>query len=60
MDFLAESRRFYPVLPLYNSILRSYTEIQNLVQARKCLDLMEKQMIGKSEVTYTALLKVSI
>ncbi|XP_073220230.1 pentatricopeptide repeat-containing protein At1g76280 isoform X2 [Cicer arietinum] len=60
IDFLGESQRFYPVLPLYNSILRSCTKIQNLIQARKCLDLMEKKMIGKSEVTYNALLKLAV
>jgi pentatricopeptide repeat protein len=60
MDFLGESQRFYPVLPVYNSILSSCTKTKNLIQARKCLDLMEKQMMGKSEVTYTALLKVCI
>ncbi|PNY15757.1 pentatricopeptide repeat-containing protein at1g76280-like protein [Trifolium pratense] len=58
MDFLGESRRFfYPVLPLYNSILSSCTKNQNFIQATKCLDLMKKQMMGTSEVTYTALLK---
>ncbi|XP_045824397.1 pentatricopeptide repeat-containing protein At1g76280-like isoform X1 [Trifolium pratense] len=60
MDFLGESRCFYPLLPLYNSILSSYIKNQNLIQARKCLDLMEKQMMGKSEVTYTALLKLAV
>lgn len=60
MDFLGESQRLYPVLPLYNSLLRSCTKIQNIIQASKCLDLMEKQMIGKSEVTYIELLKVCI
>lgn len=58
MDFLGKSQRLYPVLPLYNSLLRSCTKIQNIIQARKCLDFMEKQMVGKSEVTYTELLKV--
>ncbi|CAI8585801.1 unnamed protein product [Vicia faba] len=60
MDFLGQNRRFYPGLPLYNSILSSCTKIQNLIQARKCLDLMEKKMIGKSEVTYTALIKLAV
>ncbi|GAU45008.1 hypothetical protein TSUD_87990 [Trifolium subterraneum] len=60
MDFLGESRCFYPVLPLYNSILSSCAKNQNLIQARKCLDLMEKKMMGKSEVTYTALLKLAV
>ncbi|XP_045825431.1 pentatricopeptide repeat-containing protein At1g76280-like [Trifolium pratense] len=61
MDFLGESRRFfYPVLPLYNSILSSCTKNQNFIQATKCLDLMKKQMMGTSEVTYTALLKLAV
>jgi len=32
--------------------------MQSLILANKCLDLMEKKMVGKSEVTYTELLKV--
>jgi len=32
--------------------------MQSLIQASKCLDLMEKKMVGKSAVTYTELLKV--
>ncbi|KAK7321837.1 hypothetical protein VNO77_32824 [Canavalia gladiata] len=60
MDFLGESQRLYPVLPLYNSILRSCTEMQSIIQANKCLDLMEKNMVGKSEITYTELLKIGV
>lgn len=58
MDFLSETPQFYPLLPIYNGILRSCTKTHNLIQATKCLDLMEKKMIGKNEVTYTALLQV--
>jgi len=58
MYFLGETRQFYLLLPLYNAILRSCTKNHNLIQATKCLDLVEKKMIGKNEVTYTALLQV--
>ncbi|RDY12998.1 Pentatricopeptide repeat-containing protein, partial [Mucuna pruriens] len=58
MDFPGESQCLYPVLPLYNSLLRSCTKMQDIIQASKCLELMEKKMVGKSEVTYTKLLKV--
>ncbi|KEH40253.1 PPR containing plant-like protein [Medicago truncatula] len=58
MDFLSETPQFYPLLPIYNGILRSCTKTHNLIQATKCLDLMEKKMIGKNEVTYTALLQL--
>ncbi|TKY57582.1 Pentatricopeptide repeat-containing protein [Spatholobus suberectus] len=60
MDFLGESQCLYPVLPLYNSLLRSCTKMQSIIQASKCLDLMEKKMVGKSEVTYTELLKLAV
>ncbi|CAJ1972615.1 unnamed protein product [Sphenostylis stenocarpa] len=59
VNFLGESQCVYPVLPLYNRILGSCTKMQSLIQANKCLDLMEKKMVGKSEVTYTELLKDS-
>ncbi|XP_027940723.1 pentatricopeptide repeat-containing protein At1g76280 isoform X2 [Vigna unguiculata] len=60
MDFLGGSQCLYPVLPLYNSLLGSCTKMQSLIQANKCLDLMEKKMVGKSEVTYTELLKLAV
>ncbi|XP_068475466.1 pentatricopeptide repeat-containing protein At1g76280 isoform X3 [Phaseolus vulgaris] len=58
MDFLGGSQCLYPVLPLYNSLLGSCSKMQSLILANKCLDLMEKKMVGKSEVTYTELLKM--
>ncbi|XP_061356576.1 pentatricopeptide repeat-containing protein At1g76280 isoform X2 [Gastrolobium bilobum] len=60
MDFLGESQRLHPLLPLCNSLLRSCTEMQSIIQASKCLDLMEKLMVGKSEVTYTELVKLAV
>ncbi|WVY89052.1 hypothetical protein V8G54_037967 (chloroplast) [Vigna mungo] len=55
IDFLGGSQCLYPVLPLYNRLLGSCTKMQSL--ANKCLDIMEKKIVGKSEVTYTELLK---
>ncbi|KAK7283788.1 hypothetical protein RIF29_13534 [Crotalaria pallida] len=60
MDFLGESQRLYPGLPLYNSFLRSCTKMESIIHASKCLDLMEKCMVGKNEVTYTELLKLAV
>ncbi|ESW32594.1 hypothetical protein PHAVU_001G001200 [Phaseolus vulgaris] len=60
MDFLGGSQCLYPVLPLYNSLLGSCSKMQSLILANKCLDLMEKKMVGKSEVTYTELLKLAV
>lgn len=58
MNFLRESQHLYPGLSLYNSLLRACTGMQSITHASKCLDLMEKQMVGRNEVTYTELLKV--
>ncbi|XP_022638320.1 pentatricopeptide repeat-containing protein At1g76280 isoform X4 [Vigna radiata var. radiata] len=58
MDSLGGSQCLYPVLPLYNSLLGSCTKMQSLIQANKCLDIMEKKIVGRSEVTYTELLKM--
>ncbi|KAH1214727.1 Pentatricopeptide repeat-containing protein [Glycine max] len=60
VDYLGGSQRLYPVLPLYNSLLRSCTTMQNIIQASRCLDLMEKKMVGKNEVTYIELLKLAV
>ncbi|XP_017430151.1 pentatricopeptide repeat-containing protein At1g76280 isoform X5 [Vigna angularis] len=57
IDFLGGSQCLYPVLPLYNRLLGSCTKMQSLIQANKCVDIMEK-IVGKSEVTYTELLKM--
>nr|KYP65227.1 Pentatricopeptide repeat-containing protein At1g76280 family [Cajanus cajan] len=60
MDLLGESQCLYPVLPLYNSLLRSCTKMRSIIQASKCLNLMEKKLVGKNEVTYTELLKLAV
>lgn len=58
MDFLGVSQHLRPLLPLYNILLRSCVESKSIIQASKCLELMEKQMVGKNEATYSELLKV--
>ncbi|XP_019453377.1 PREDICTED: pentatricopeptide repeat-containing protein At1g76280 [Lupinus angustifolius] len=60
MDFLGETQRLYPGLPLYNSFLRCCTKMQSIIHASKCLDLMEKRTVGKNEVTYAELLKLAV
>ncbi|XP_054819044.1 pentatricopeptide repeat-containing protein At1g76280 [Prosopis cineraria] len=60
MNFLRETQQFYPVLSLYNSFLKGCTKMQSITHASKCLDLMEKHMVGNNEVTYTLLLKLAV
>ncbi|KAI4336705.1 hypothetical protein L6164_015197 [Bauhinia variegata] len=60
IKFLGESRHLYPILPLYNSLLHACTEMQSISHASYCLDLMEKRMVGKNEITYTELLKLAV
>lgn len=58
INFLGEIPGIYPVLPIYNSFLRACAKMQSIKNANQCLDLMERQMVGKNEVTYSELLKV--
>lgn len=58
MSSLGENPDIYPVLPMYNYFLEACVQMHSVNHASKCLDLMEKQMVGKNEVTYTELLKV--
>ncbi|XP_057445914.1 pentatricopeptide repeat-containing protein At1g76280 isoform X2 [Lotus japonicus] len=60
MDFLGVSQHLRPLLPLYNILLRSCVESKSIIQASKCLELMEKQMVGKNEATYSELLKLAV
>lgn len=55
---LGENSDIYPVLPLYNNLLHVCVETHSVNHVIKCLDLMEKQMVGKNEATYMQLLKV--
>ncbi|CAB4268093.1 unnamed protein product [Prunus armeniaca] len=60
INFLGESPGIYPVLPIYNSFLRACAKMQSIKNANQCLDLMEHQMVGKNEVTYSELLKLAV
>ncbi|PQP98831.1 pentatricopeptide repeat-containing protein [Prunus yedoensis var. nudiflora] len=60
INFLGESPGIYPVLPIYNSFLRACAKMQSIINANQCLDLMEHQMVGKNEVTYSELLKLAV
>ncbi|KAK4275054.1 hypothetical protein QN277_018196 [Acacia crassicarpa] len=60
MNFLRETQQLYPVLSLYNSFLEGCTKMRSITHASKCLDLMEKHMVGNNEVTYTLLLKLAV
>ena len=43
---------------MYNNLLRECVQTKSLDQARKFYDLMEDQVLGKNEVTYSQFLKV--
>lgn len=58
INFLGERQGIYPILSVYNSFLGACTKMRNIFHADQCLDLMERQMVGKNEVTYSELLKV--
>ncbi|KAI5341759.1 hypothetical protein L3X38_009634 [Prunus dulcis] len=60
INFLGEIPGIYPVLPIYNSFLRACAKMQSIKNANQCLDLMERQMVGKNEVTYSELLKLAV
>lgn len=59
INFLGESLGIYPLLCIYNSFLGACAETQSIGHANQCLDLMDRRMVGKNEVTYSELLKVS-
>lgn len=48
----------YPVLPMYNNLLQVCVQTHSVSHVLKCMDLMEKKMVGKNEATYMQLLKV--
>uniref|UniRef100_A0A6N2M596 Pentacotripeptide-repeat region of PRORP domain-containing protein n=1 Tax=Salix viminalis TaxID=40686 RepID=A0A6N2M596_SALVM len=57
IDFIGESHGIYPTLPVYNTFLGACSEMSRADYADQCLQLMERRMVGKDEVTYTMLLK---
>ncbi|WOG91523.1 hypothetical protein DCAR_0310772 [Daucus carota subsp. sativus] len=57
---VGENSDLYPVLPMYNNLLQVCVETHSVNHVIKCLDLMEKQMVGKNEATYMQLLKFAV
>ncbi|XP_042480885.1 pentatricopeptide repeat-containing protein At1g76280 isoform X2 [Macadamia integrifolia] len=60
LNFLGGKHQTYPILPMYNSLLNGCAQMQSMMHASRCLDLMEERMMGKSEVTYYELLKLAV
>ncbi|XP_057470174.1 pentatricopeptide repeat-containing protein At1g76280-like isoform X2 [Actinidia eriantha] len=60
MDMLGENHDLYPILPIYNNLLGGCARSHSVSRANHCLDLMERQMVGKNEITYTELLKLAV
>ncbi|PRQ24262.1 putative pentatricopeptide [Rosa chinensis] len=60
INFLKQSHGIYPVLHVYNTFLKACTKMQSMVYANQCLELMERQKVGKNEVTYALLLKLAV
>ncbi|RZC67349.1 hypothetical protein C5167_011043 [Papaver somniferum] len=63
MEFLGEQNHMKPDLPMYNVFLNACAQMQGDVHVAqlvvRCLKLMEDRFMGKSPVTYVALLKLA-
>lgn len=57
LNFVGENHDIHPILPMYNNFLRGCVQTRSLLHANQCLDLMEHQVLGKNEVTYSQFLK---
>lgn len=60
LTFLGQNPGSAPDLDMYNNFLNGCAKIGSMVHANTCLDLMENQMVGKSEMTYLELLKLAV
>ncbi|KAI3730047.1 hypothetical protein L6452_18723 [Arctium lappa] len=60
MSNYGETPDFYPTLSKYNTLLRASAKMRSGTHASKCLDLMERDMVGKNEVTYGQLLRLAV
>ncbi|KAJ8538174.1 hypothetical protein K7X08_014714 [Anisodus acutangulus] len=60
MSIMGENPNCYSMLPIYNNFLAACYETQTVDYANECMDLMEHQMVGKNEITYTQLLKLAV
>ncbi|XP_020572302.1 pentatricopeptide repeat-containing protein At1g76280 isoform X2 [Phalaenopsis equestris] len=57
---LEESDNYHIGLPLYNIVLRECIFKQSMIDVVRCLELMDNQLMGRSEITYWELLKHSV
>ncbi|XP_061959942.1 pentatricopeptide repeat-containing protein At1g76280 isoform X3 [Populus nigra] len=60
IDFIGERHGIYPTLPVYNTFLGACSDTSRADYADQCLQLMERRMMGKDEVTYIMLLKLAV
>lgn len=56
---VGEDDSISPLLPVYNYFLGACAKTRSGYHASKCLELMDQRRVGKNEITYAALLKVS-
>lgn len=58
INFLGENHGLHRFLPMYNCFLEACAKMQSMIHVNLCLELMERQMVGKNEGTYRELLEV--
>ncbi|KAI4995063.1 hypothetical protein ZWY2020_034966 [Hordeum vulgare] len=58
LTLLVEKECSYATLPIFNIFLGACS--RNLNDAESCLEIMEKHLLGKSEITFCELLKVAV
>lgn len=58
INFLGESQGIYPLPSIYNCFLGYCAKVKSIDHANQCLDLMDRRMVEKNQVTYVQLLKV--
>ncbi|XP_038987997.1 pentatricopeptide repeat-containing protein At1g76280 isoform X2 [Phoenix dactylifera] len=57
---LRENDHVNAVLPMFNILLTGCGNKKSLEDADYCMELMESQLVGKSEITYCELLKLAV
>ncbi|KAL2522093.1 Pentatricopeptide repeat-containing protein [Forsythia ovata] len=60
VNILGENSDATPTLPVYNNLLGACVQMHSLNYANECLNLMEHQMMGRNEITYSELLKLAV
>ncbi|XP_073052812.1 pentatricopeptide repeat-containing protein At1g76280-like isoform X1 [Primulina eburnea] len=60
VSFLEENSDEKATLPMYNNLLKACVQTHSLNYANECLRLMERQGLGKNEITYALLLKLAV